>query len=75
VQELLKITLPIEIYDTLSGFLISKIGYIPNDQEKPSITFKNFEFQVEEIVDRRISQIKVTKIIEEESPTNNTLEK
>ncbi len=68
VQELLKITLPVEIYDTLSGFLISKIGYIPNEQEKLTITFKNFEFQVEEIIDRRISQVKVTKILEAESP-------
>ncbi|HEO8421166.1 hemolysin family protein [Niallia sp. FSL W8-0635] len=68
VQELLKITLPVEIYDTLSGFLISKIGYIPNEQEKLTITFKNFEFQVEEIIDRRISQVKVTKILETESP-------
>ncbi|MCF2648350.1 hemolysin family protein [Niallia sp. Sow4_A1] len=68
VQELLKITLPVEIYDTLSGFLISKIGYIPNEQEKLTVTFKNFEFQVEEIVDRRISKVKVTKILETESP-------
>lgn len=74
VQELLKITLPIEIYDTLSGFLISRIGYIPNENEKPTILFKNFEFQVEEIVDRRISQVKVTKIIEEQSPSNTSLE-
>jgi putative hemolysin len=74
VQELLKITLPIEIYDTLSGFLISKIGYIPNENEKPTILFNNFEFQVEEIVDRRISQVKVTKIIEEQFPSNTSLE-
>lgn len=59
VKDLLKIDLPVEEFDTLSGFVIGQLGYIPSNGEHPIIEFENFIFKVEEISDRRITKIKV----------------
>ncbi|MGG3890454.1 hemolysin family protein [Metabacillus fastidiosus] len=59
IEELLKINLPVEEFDTLSGFVIGQLGYIPANGEHPIIEFEQFIFKVEEISDRRITKIKV----------------
>lgn len=48
-----------EDYDTLSGFLITCIGHIPDDGEKPIIEHENIMFKVEEIKEKRIQKVKV----------------
>ncbi|MBD8069737.1 hemolysin family protein [Bacillus sp. PS06] len=59
VENLLNIELPIEEYDTLSGFLIGKLGYIPTLNQKPTIEYQNFVFHVEEMDEKRIVKAKV----------------
>ena len=54
-----------DYYDTLGGLLISILGYIPDDQYKDAIPFKNIDFYIEEIKDRRIVKVKI--ILKEDS--------
>jgi putative hemolysin len=63
VEDLLKIEFPSEDYDTISGFVIGQLGYIPNEIEKPEIEFENIRFSVEEMDDKRILEVRV-KILE-----------
>jgi putative hemolysin len=66
VEDLLMIDLPTEEFDTLSGFVIGQLGYIPNGEEKPVVEFENMLFAVEEMDDKRIMQIRVTVLEKEE---------
>lgn len=60
VEDILEVDLPIQEYDTLSGFMIGQLGYIPGVDERPAIEYKNIIFAVEEMNDRRIVKVKVT---------------
>ncbi len=60
VEDILKVDLPIHDYDTLSGFIIGSLGYIPDPGDRPVIEYKNVVFAVEEMNDRRIVRVKVT---------------
>ncbi|MCJ7840476.1 hypothetical protein MUB24_05990 [Lederbergia sp. NSJ-179] len=57
---MLKVEFPTEEFDTVSGFLISEIGYIPSEEENPVITYKNMTFEVKKIVENRIENVIVT---------------
>lgn len=59
VEDVLNINLPIEDFDTLSGFMIGSLGYIPTGESKPSIEFGNATFTVEKTDSNRILQILV----------------
>ncbi|KAA0547359.1 HlyC/CorC family transporter [Bacillus sp. BGMRC 2118] len=59
VEDLLKITLPTEDYDTISGFVIGQLGYIPNGDEHPVVEHENILFTVEEMMDKRIMKVRV----------------
>ena len=58
VEELLSIDLQTEEFDTLSGFVIGQLGYIPNEDENPEIHFENIRFIVEKMDDKRILQLR-----------------
>jgi len=53
--------LPEDEYDTLSGFIISQLGRIPEYDEKPEIEFNGLLFKVEEVSEKRIEKIKVCR--------------
>ncbi|WP_174234321.1 hemolysin family protein [Bacillus sp. V59.32b] len=59
VEDLLKMELPNQEYDTLSGFVIGQLGYIPNADERPAVEYEDIIFTVEEMDDRRIIKVKV----------------
>ncbi len=60
VEDILKVELPTQEYDTLSGFIIGQLGYIPGVDERPAIEYENIVFAVEEMDDRRIVKVKVS---------------
>jgi len=62
VQGYLETDLPIDIYDTLSGFLIGQLGRIPSDDESPIVEFNSVVFKVEQVTEKRITKVKVCKI-------------
>jgi putative hemolysin len=60
VEDILDIELPTQDYDTLSGFIIGQLGYIPRVDERPAIEYDNIVFGVDEMDDRRIVKVKVS---------------
>ena len=62
VQNHFELPFPIDDYDTLSGFLVGQLGYIPSENEKPEIAFNGLIFKVESLKEKkRIDVVVVTK--------------
>ncbi len=68
VDELVGVELPEGDYDTLGGFVISLLGYLPGEiGEEPIVAeYKNLKFTVLSIDERRIDEIKVEILPEPE---------
>lgn len=62
VQEWLQVKLPVDDYETLSGFIIGQLGRIPGRKDKPSIEYEGLILKVEEVEEKRVSIVKVSKI-------------
>lgn len=72
LNEILDISLPIEEYDTLSGFLISILGRIPEDHETLDIEYSDYLFKILKVNDKRIDKVRIvpkpkTELIEEKN--------
>ncbi len=67
LQDVLSIDFPDEEFDTLNGFLIDQIGYVPSVGEKPVIRFKQILFEVTEVTEYRIEKVIVTIDVGEET--------
>ncbi|WP_442598912.1 hemolysin family protein [Neobacillus sp. D3-1R] len=59
VEDFLKVELPTQEYDTVSGFVIGQLGYIPTGDEHPEVEYKNITFSVDEMKELRIMKVKV----------------
>ena len=61
IDELVGIEFPEGDYDTLGGFVISLLGYLPSEiGDEPIIAeYKNLRFTILSIDERRIDEIKV----------------
>ncbi len=59
VSEFLNIPLPVDEYDTLSGFIIGELGRIPNKEDDLTLEYNNLIFKVKELDDKRIAKVKV----------------
>lgn len=59
VDELVGTEIPEGDYDTLAGFLISRLGYLPKDGEMNEVDYENLHFTVLNVEDRRIGKVKV----------------
>lgn len=46
-------------FDTIAGFILSLLGYIPERNDNPEVMYGNLKFTVLEMDDRRISRIKL----------------
>lgn len=63
VAEFLNIRLPVDSYETLSGFLTGELGRIPEEDEKPVVEYEGIVFKVEEIDEKRIAKVKVCRAL------------
>ena len=70
VGDLIGVTFPKGEYDTLGGYIISRLGFLPSDEEMNSLEFENFRFTVLSVEDRRIGKVKVEILPSEESSPN-----
>lgn len=61
VSDIIGIKLPIEEYETLSGFLIGELGFIPKKNERNVVNYKDYEFMVLEADSKKIMRVKVVK--------------
>lgn len=59
VEELTGKSFPEGDYDTLGGYIISVLGFLPQDGELNEVTFENIKFTVLNVEERRIGKVKV----------------
>ncbi|WP_334196258.1 hemolysin family protein [Muricomes intestini] len=62
LNEEMGLKLVTENYDTLSGYLIEKLGYIPGKECRETILADDLEFTIEEVKGNRITKIIMRKI-------------
>ena len=59
INETLKLKIPTDS-DTISGFLISLIGYFPEEFEELTLNYENLEFKITSIKEKRIIETALT---------------
>lgn len=69
VEEQIGIKFPEDDYDTLGGFIISRLGFLPQDGEMNTVEYENVRFTVLNVEERRIGRVKVEILPQE---TDNT---
>jgi putative hemolysin len=62
VKDYLDIELPIEEYETLSGFVIGQLGRIPGKEDNPTVEYNGVVFKVEEVEEKRVAKVKVCRV-------------
>ena len=64
VSKALGIQIPDGDYDTIAGFVITLLGYLPSEDDKKvhTVKYDNLVFTVLDVKDRRIGKIKVEKV-------------
>ena len=67
LNEHLGLDLNSENSETLGGFLLEILGEIPQEdaEDYPAIEYKNYSFKIEEVLDRRIEQVRLTILPDE----------
>ena len=69
LKKIFGVEMPEGDYETLSGYLIDKLGRIPEKNEHPLIEGENLTFKVEEVEDKRIKYVKVCKNLDKKEET------
>ena len=59
VIELVGDIIPAGDYDTLGGFLISNLGFLPKNEDKNELQFENLKFTILNVEERRIGKVRV----------------
>jgi len=67
VRDFFEVELPVDEYDTLSGFLVGEMGYIPAEDEKPEVAYAGLRFQVERVLDKRVVTVRVERVAEDDA--------
>lgn len=62
LNEEMGLKLVTENYDTLSGYLIERLGYIPGKESRETIAADDMEFIIEEVKGNRITKVRMRKI-------------
>lgn len=62
VEDVLQCGLPVDDYDTLSGFMIGLLERLPEDDEKISLVYNDVKFESLEVHDMIIGKVLVTKL-------------
>ena len=61
LNEELPLSLFSENYDTLSGYMIENLGYIPKENEQASVLADEWQLRVEQVKDNRIASVHVAR--------------
>lgn len=60
LNEILNLEIPLDISDTIGGFVLNLIDDIPEEGDNPTVSYKDILFKVQNIEDRRITTVKIT---------------
>ncbi|MBT9779366.1 DUF21 domain-containing protein [Clostridium sp. MCC353] len=63
-----------DTYDTLNGFLISKLDRIPQENEDSEISFGGYLFKILKVENKMIHSVKASRILPEEEAQNIGIE-
>ncbi|WP_101773381.1 hemolysin family protein [Peptostreptococcus faecalis] len=74
LNEEFELELSEEEHETISGFLINELGYIPKDGEKPFIKTDNAEFYVLRVSNHRIQKVKMHLLPKEDEESDESEE-
>lgn len=74
LEERFQISFEEDEFETLNGFLISKMDRIPEEDEQFSINIAGYSFKVLSVENKMIHSVLVTKLPEEEDREGNTVE-
>ena len=67
LDEIIGKELPEGDYDTVAGYIISCLGYLPKEGEHNEVMFENIKFTVLEVENRRIEKVRVEILPVEEN--------
>ncbi|MDU2582723.1 MAG: hemolysin family protein [Anaerococcus hydrogenalis] len=62
-------------YDTVGGFIIDKLGFIPDDDCDQAVNYKDYEFKILYIEDTRIKIVRVKKINKSDQNLDENIKK
>jgi len=68
-------TFPEGDYDTIGGYIISVLGFLPEDGQMNEVQFENVKFTVLNVEERRIGKVKVEILPVEEKKAEETEER
>lgn len=66
VEKILDIDLPVDEYDTLNGFIVSRLGRLPDEDDRSSVEDEGYRFRILKVDEKVIEQVKVEKLEEKE---------
>lgn len=69
LQEQLGITMDGEVFDTVNGFMISRLEHIPEDNEEFKFIYKGYRFEIIEAKNMMVQSVRASKIPETETET------
>ena len=61
-----------EEFDTINGFMISKLGRIPEENEDFSVDYEGYNFKITAVKDKMISTVLVTKLLPDAKEVEET---
>lgn len=59
IDELIGADIPEGDYDTIAGFIISKLGFLPKDGDMDTVELDNLKFTVLSVEDKRIAKVRI----------------
>lgn len=72
LEELLGIRFEEETFDTLNGFMISRLEHIPEKNEEYETEYQGYSFRIQEVRNRMVQKVLVTKLTQEQTQDTDT---
>lgn len=61
VEDAIDCGLPVDDYDTISGFILGQLGRFPEDGEEVVVIYEGCKFEVLKIEDKIIARVRITR--------------
>lgn len=72
IEDLIKADLPLNDFETLSGFIIGELGYLPTEKDQGyTFEYNGYEFRILLVENRFVEEVSIHKITDEENMKEN----
>ena len=72
LEDIIGVKIESEEFDTLNGFLISKLNRIPEEDEKEEVSQGGYHFRILEVFQNVVRKVEITRLEEKEEMENDT---